>query len=99
MKLALNLLCALWLLGLALVLSPVLHPWYATWILPLAVWRRAHAWTILSITALAALLLWESTPWWTEWQPNLLTRSLVIIPPLIAWLFQSAIRNPQSAIP
>ena len=35
---------ALWTLGAALVLSPVLHPWYATWMLPLAIWRRAPAW-------------------------------------------------------
>ncbi len=78
---------ALWTLGAALILSPVLHPWYATWILPLAIWQRQPAWTILSISAIAALLLWETTPLWTAWQPNLLTRVMVILPPLIAWRF------------
>ena len=85
---------ALWTLGASLVLSPVLHPWYATWILPLAIWRRAPAWTVLSISTLAAFLLWETTSLWTGWQPNLLTRAIVILPPLIAWRFQSQLHEP-----
>ena len=76
---------AFWVLGLSLVLSPVLHPWYVTWILPLACWRGNLAWTILSISVLAAFLLWETTALWTEWQPNVVTRSLVILPPAL-WL-------------
>lgn len=85
---------ALWTLGAALVLSPVLHPWYGTWILPLAIWRRAHAWTALSISALAAFLLWETTALWTAWQPNFLTRAMVILPPLIAWRLHSKFHEP-----
>jgi alpha-1,6-mannosyltransferase len=85
---------ALWVMGAALILSPVLHPWYATWILPLAVWRQKPAWTVLSISALAAFLLWETTALWTAWQPTLLTRALVIIPPLLAWRFQSRTHEP-----
>lgn len=90
---------ALWVLGAALILSPVLHPWYAVWILPLAVWRGQTAWTILSLSALSALLLWETTPLWTAWQPNLLTRSLVVLPPLLAWLLKSKTENRESKIP
>ncbi len=89
---------ALWVLGAALLLSPTLHPWYVTWILPLAVWRGQTAWTILSLSALTALLLWETTPLWTAWQPNFLTRSMVVLPPLAAWLFQSQIANRKSQI-
>ena len=89
---------ALWVLGAALLLSPVLHPWYVIWILPLAVWRGQIAWTILSLSALTALLLWETTPLWTAWRPNLLTRSMVVLPPLIAWLLQSKIENRKSKI-
>ena len=84
---------ALWVLGAALLLSPTLHPWYVTWILPLAVWRGQTAWTILSLSALTALLLWESTALWTAWQPTLLTRSFVILPPLAAWFLQSKIQS------
>ena len=91
--------CALWLMGVALLLSPVLHPWYVTWILPLAVWRRARVWTVLSLSALAALLLWESSRWWTAWQPNLLTRAFVIIPPLLAWGVQAMRAPPRISNP
>ena len=87
---------ALWVLGAALLLSPTLHPWYVLWILPLAVWRGQTAWTVLSLSALTALLLWETTPLWTAWQPNFFTRSLVVLPPLIAWLLQCKILNPKS---
>ena len=47
----------LWVLGITLILSPVLHPWYCTWLLPLATWRRAFAWHVLSITLFAYFLL------------------------------------------
>ena len=36
----------LWAMGTALILSPVLHPWYCTWILPFAAWRRNDAWQV-----------------------------------------------------
>jgi len=91
--------CALWLLGLTLVLSPVLHPWYASWILPLACWQRAHAWTVLSLSALSAFLLWESTSLWTAWEPNLLTRLMVLLPPLAAWGLQSRLARRHSPQP
>jgi hypothetical protein len=89
---------ALWVLGAALLLSPVVHPWYVTWILPLAVWRGQIAWSILSLSVLTALLLWETTPLWNAWQPNFLTRSLVVVPPLAAWIFQSRVQNRESKI-
>jgi hypothetical protein len=90
---------ALWVLGAALILSPVLHPWYATWIVPLAVWRGRNEWTVLSLSALGAFLLWETTELWSAWHPNLFTRALVALPPLAALGFQSATRDPRPAIP
>jgi hypothetical protein len=77
--------CAFWVLGAALILSPAMHPWYATWILPLAIWRGQPTWTVLSLSTIAALLLWDTTALWTAWHPNLLTRAMVIVPPLLAW--------------
>jgi hypothetical protein len=79
---------ALWIMGLMLVLSPVLHPWYVTWILPLAVWQRVRAWTVLSLSALFSLVLWESTRWWNQWEPNALTRCVVILPVIFAWMIE-----------
>ena len=49
----------LWVMGTALILSPVLHPWYCTWILPLAAWRRVDAWQVLSVTIFAYYLFWN----------------------------------------
>ena len=49
----------LWAMGTALVLSPVLHPWYCTWILPFAAWRRGDAWQVLSVTIFAYYLFWD----------------------------------------
>ncbi len=74
-----------WSMGLTLALSPILHPWYVTWILPLACWRQVPAWSILSISVLGALLLWETTRFWTMQEPNLFTHSIVLLPALIAW--------------
>jgi alpha-1,6-mannosyltransferase len=76
---------ALWSMGLVLLLSPVLHPWYLTWILPFACWRRAHAWSIFSLSALSSLVLWETTRFWVQWEPNPLTRLFLLVPPFLAW--------------
>lgn len=86
---------ALWVFGAALILSPVLHPWYVTWILPFAVWRQQHAWTVLSISALSAFLLWDTATLWNAWQPNLLTRAFVILPPLFTWWREANTRGTQ----
>ncbi|MEO6873171.1 MAG: hypothetical protein ABI233_13285, partial [Chthoniobacterales bacterium] len=60
----------LWAMGTALILSPVLHPWYLTWILPFAAWRRAQPWVVLSITMFAYYLFWDERlfvlPWHSE---------------------------------
>lgn len=76
---------SLWALGASLVLTPVLHPWYVIWILPLAAWRKVHAWTMLSLSVLAALLVWDASPWWEEWQVTAPLRTLILLPPLL-WL-------------
>ena len=85
--------CAFWSMGSALVLSPVLHPWYVTWILPLACWRRSAPWSVFSLSVLGALLLWESTPLWNAWEPNLITRAIVLIPALAAWHWKTPLRQ------
>jgi alpha-1,6-mannosyltransferase len=74
----------LWVLGIALILSPVLHPWYCTWILPLATWRRAFAWHVLSITLFAYFLFWNERLFALPWHAEPWTRAIVIVPPLIA---------------
>jgi alpha-1,6-mannosyltransferase len=74
----------LWVLGTTLVLSPVLHPWYCTWILPLATWRRAFAWHVLSITLFAYFLFWKERIFMLPWHSEPWLRVVIIGPPLAA---------------
>ena len=79
----------LWVLGLSLVLTPVLHPWYCTWILPLATWRRAYAWHVLSITLFAYYLFWNERIFALPWHSEPWLRAIIAVPPLVAglWLY------------
>jgi len=74
----------IWALGTALVLSPVLHPWYCTWILPLAAWRRAYAWFVFSVTLFAYFLFWNERLFAVPWQAEPWMRAMIIVPALVA---------------
>ena len=85
----------LWILGAVLILSPVLHPWYCTWILPFAAWRRAAAWQVLSITLFGYFLFWDERLFALPWHSEPWLRTLILAPPLItlasiAWQRRSA---------
>ena len=80
----------LWALGTALVLSPVLHPWYCTWILPLAAWRRAYAWHVLSVTLFAYYLFWDERLFALPWHAEPWMRALIIAPVLAALVMLTA---------
>ena len=77
----------LWAMATALILSPVLHPWYLTWILPLAAWRRAQPWQVLSVTLFAYFLFWNERLFALPWRSELWLRGIIMVPPLIAALF------------
>ena len=78
----------IWTLGTALILSPVLHPWYCTWILPLAAWRRSLTWPVLSITLFAYFLFWNERLFALPWHAEPWMRAIIIAPTLGAaiWL-------------
>ncbi|MDQ3120551.1 MAG: hypothetical protein M3Q89_13460 [Verrucomicrobiota bacterium] len=76
----------LWVLGSALILTPVFHPWYCTWILPLAAWRRAQPWQVLSVTLFAYFLFWNERLFALPWRSELWMRAIIIVPPLVAIL-------------
>ncbi|HEV2046719.1 MAG TPA: glycosyltransferase 87 family protein [Chthoniobacterales bacterium] len=80
----------LWVMGAALVLSPVLHPWYCTWILPIASWRRAYAWHVLSITLFAYYLFWDEQLFALPWHAEPWMRALIIAPVLAALVMLGA---------
>ena len=77
----------LWALGIALILSPVLHPWYCTWILPLAAWRRAFTWYVLSITLFVYFLFWNERLFTLPWHAEPWLRAIIIVPTLAAAVF------------
>src|SRR5688572_5948221 len=77
----------LWALGIALVLSPVLHPWYCTWILPLAAWRRSLTWPVLSISLFAYFLFWNERLFLLPWRAEPWMRLIIIVPPVVAALW------------
>lgn len=83
----------LWAMGTALILSPVLHPWYCTWILPLAAWRRADAWQVLSVTLFSYYLFWDERLFLLPWHSEPWLRGFILIPPLVAMAF-SFLRSP-----
>jgi len=85
----------LWALGTALVLTPVLHPWYCTWILPLATWRRAYAWHVLSVTLFAYYLFWNERLFVLPWHSEPWMRAFIGIPPVVA-VSISALRKKES---
>jgi hypothetical protein len=74
----------LWALGTALILTPVLHPWYCTWILPLATWRRSYAWHVLSVTLFAYYLFWNERIFLLPWHSEPWLRAIIAVPPLVA---------------
>jgi alpha-1,6-mannosyltransferase len=74
----------LWALGTALILTPVFHPWYCTWILPLATWRRAYAWQVLSVTLFAYYLFWNERLFLLPWHSEPWLRAVIAVPPLAA---------------
>ncbi|HEY3664156.1 MAG TPA: hypothetical protein VGL24_13460 [Chthoniobacterales bacterium] len=77
----------LWAMGLALILSPILHPWYVTWILPLAAWRRVDGWQVLSVTIFAYYLFWDERLFMLPWHSEPWLRGFILIPPILAMLF------------
>jgi hypothetical protein len=74
----------IWALATALILTPVLHPWYCTWILPLAAWRRALTWYVLSITLFAYFLFWNERLFALPWHSEPWMRAIIIFPTLAA---------------
>lgn len=80
----------LWVMGAALLLSPVVHAWYVVWLLPLAVWRgptAARPWLVWSVSVFGYFLLWEiNHASGRPWQEPPWLRLCIYLPPLAALL-------------
>ena len=88
----------LWVMGATLIFGPVLHPWYCTWILPLAAWRRVYPWQVLSVTLFAYYLFWAPQLFAVRWRAELWLRALIILPPLLAAILYVARGRERPAI-
>ena len=76
-----------WVLGIALILSPVYHTWYCTWILPFAAWRGVRPWQVLSVTLFAYFLFWNERLFLLPWRSELWLRGIIMLPPIVATVF------------
>jgi len=72
----------LWSLAVVIILAPVLHAWYVTWILPVATWRRAYAWHFLSITVFAYYLFFDERLFALPWHAEPWMRGMIVLPVL-----------------
>jgi hypothetical protein len=87
----------IWAFGTALILSPVLHPWYCTWILPLAAWRRAYTWFVFSITLFAYFLFWNERLFLLPWHAEPWMRAIIIVPALATAILSGLAQRTQRA--
>jgi hypothetical protein len=91
-----------WTVGTLLLVSPVVHPWYVTWLLPALVFLPQPAWWVWSFTvflAYAPLAAWKAGGVWEEslahkiWE----VAPVLALLPLQAWLETRA--KPERDVP
>lgn len=77
-------------MGLCLLLSPVVHPWYICWMLVFASFTRQLAWVVLSVTVIFArhvYIGYEQTGLWEEsWWPHLAVWIPFYLAVALTWL-------------
>ncbi|MEM6885104.1 MAG: glycosyltransferase [Verrucomicrobiota bacterium] len=80
-----------WFFLLLLMLSPAVHAWYFTWLIPFAVASRNLGTRLLSITGFTYFILQERTASWigegNPWQLTPLESSLLWLPFIIGFLY------------
>ncbi len=89
----------LWVMGAALLLSPVVHAWYLLWVLPVAVWRGARAWFVFSISMFGYYLLWEvNHASGQPWQEPFWLRLVILLPPVVATVWMAVVDRRRLAV-
>ena len=79
---------ALWMLGLAIVLGPLVNPWYVTWLIPLASIVRSRVWLAFSgivFLAFFVLLDGEERIGVLAWEYALLAWMMISGPPALLY--------------
>jgi hypothetical protein len=87
-----------WTAGVLLLVSPVLHPWYVIWLLPVLFVLPHPAWWVWSLTVIMAYQplaqyratgIWEESLAWKAWE---VSPALTLLP-IQAWLEWKAARE------
>jgi alpha-1,6-mannosyltransferase len=78
---------ALWFLGLLLLFSPTLHPWYLLWALPFASLCLSRPWLLLTGTVLITYEVYGRAHVTGHWQENPWLRLPEYLPPLFLWSY------------
>ena len=88
-----------WLLTLAIILMPAIHPWYLLWALPLAAAALDLGWILLTVLApLSYWILVGAGPDSNTWVEPGWTRFAIYLPALALWIWQTS-RNGSAAPP
>ena len=77
---------ALYFLGLALLFSPTLHPWYLLWALPFAALAMSRPWLLLTGTTLVTYAVYGRAYLTGVWQEIHWLRLPEFLPPLLLWV-------------
>jgi alpha-1,6-mannosyltransferase len=86
----------LWSMAVAIILAPVLHAWYVTWILPVATWRRAYLWHFLAVTIFAYYLFFDERLFNLPWHAEPWMRGIILLPVLFVAAMLALQRVPRA---
>ncbi len=85
-------------MGLCLLLSPVVHPWYVCWMLAFLAIEGQAAWLVLSVTVIFARQVYigyEQTGVWQEaWWSTLAVWIPFYLALFVSWLFRRGAEQP-----
>ncbi|MBN1477096.1 DUF2029 domain-containing protein [Candidatus Sumerlaeota bacterium] len=78
---------ALWALGLWIILSPVVHPWYILMLLPMAILERRISWLAFSVAALFTYATIEHFLQTGEWRESVIAWAIEwgVLAVLLVW--------------
>jgi hypothetical protein len=78
---------AIWFMGVLLLFSPTLHPWYLLWLLPFIALCQSRPWILLTGTVLITYEVYGRAHVTGHWRENPWLRLPEYLPPLALWLY------------
>jgi hypothetical protein len=78
---------ATWFMGVLLLFSPTMHPWYLLWLLPFMALCQSRPWILLTGTVLITYEVYGRAHVTGRWHENPWLRLPEYLPPLALWLY------------